>query len=47
MDVAIIFGRLSVCLNYDPRVLTPGQAQAFMDAVASEFAKSAREGLPA
>jgi hypothetical protein len=46
MDVGMVFGRLSACLAYDPRVIDPARAQALMGAFVAELSKSA-EGEPA
>jgi hypothetical protein len=47
MDLAIIFSQLVACLHYDPRVVSPGQAAAFMDAFAAELSKSVAGEPPA
>jgi hypothetical protein len=41
MDIAIIFGNLAAYLNYDPRVLSRGQAEALVDEFARQLALSA------
>jgi len=44
MDLGIIFGCLNGSLHFDPRVITRAQAEAFMEALASQLRLSAGRG---
>ena len=43
LDIALLFGKVFAYLNYDPRVMSRGQAESLMEALAAELARSVKE----